>query len=116
MADGIPILFINEPIFLSQGKIQISGIISSTHAGLMTNIANCLIHLVRKIVGLCLDEWNLVSPGEFTNSAIHMSPRGSQQLASEIEDAILSLRSPDSYANVLLIFFLGTDLSIIFYW
>jgi hypothetical protein len=41
-----------------------------------------------------LDEWDLVPPSEFTNSAIHMSPQGTQQLASQIENALRSLQKP----------------------
>jgi lysophospholipase L1-like esterase len=42
----------------------------------------------------CLDEWNLVSADEFTNSAIHMTPAGTRQLAEKLEDAIRSLDVP----------------------
>jgi hypothetical protein len=40
----------------------------------------------------CLDEWNLVPAAEFTNSAIHMTSFGTQQLASQLEDAIQAVQ------------------------
>src|SRR4030066_411121 len=42
----------------------------------------------------CLDEWDLVSSDDFTNSAIHMNPLGTQQLASQLEEAMKSLLEP----------------------
>jgi hypothetical protein len=36
----------------------------------------------------CLDLWDLVQPGEFTNSAIHMNPAGEGQLAQNVIEAL----------------------------
>jgi hypothetical protein len=94
MADGVPILFINEPIFLSQGEnsdIRYNFFYPRWAYDQYRQLFNSYCIENR---WLCLDEWNLVSPSEFTNSAIHMSPQGTQQLASQIEDAILSIEKP----------------------
>lgn len=94
MADGVPLIFVNEPIYLSHGE----------NSDIRYNFFyprwaydqyRQLFEEFCQINGFqCLDEWDLVSPNEFTNSAIHMSPLGTQKLASQIEDALQSLHKP----------------------
>ena len=38
-----------------------------------------------------LDLWDAIPPNEFTNSAVHLSTRGSQQFADKLWQAILDL-------------------------
>ncbi len=90
MAGKVPIVFVNEPIYLSQGE----------HSDIRYNFfyPRWAYDQYRRILAeaclqngwQCLDAWDLVAAAEFTNSAIHMSPAGTQQLASEIEKAIIT--------------------------
>ncbi len=85
LADEVPILFVNEPIYLSQGKnsdIRYNFFYPRWAYDQFRQLFNqmCLVNHWQ-----CLDVWNLVSPSEFTNSAIHMTPQGNQALATEIE-------------------------------
>ena len=41
-----------------------------------------------------LDLWNIVSPIEFTNSAIHMTPTGESVLTNDLEKYILQQSCP----------------------
>ena len=94
MAGNIPILYVNEPIYISHGE----------NSDIRYNFfyPDWAYNQYRQIFAQkcqienwhCLDEWDLVPPNEFTNSAIHMSPFGTQTLASELENAILSLSNP----------------------
>ena len=40
-----------------------------------------------------VDAWNLVSPSEFTNSAIHMGPNGVAKLADRLIKPLLAITS-----------------------
>jgi hypothetical protein len=37
------------------------------------------------------DMWDIVPATEFTNSAIHLTPRGTSQFASQVVEAILEI-------------------------
>jgi hypothetical protein len=94
MLNGKPIINVNEPIYISHGEnsdIRYNFFYPRWaydqyrqlfHESCIQNGWNCL------------DVWNLVSPNEFTNSAIHMTPLGTQQLARQVEAAIQSLQKP----------------------
>ena len=94
MTGNIPILYVNEPIYISHGE----------NSDIRYNFfyPRWAYDQYRQLFAdscstggwHCLDEWNLVPPDEFTNSAIHMSPLGTQTLAFVLEHAILSLTSP----------------------
>ncbi len=94
MAGNIPIIYVNEPIYISHGEnsdIRYNFFYPrwayDQYRQLFTE--TCLTRRFH-----CLDEWNLVPPDEFTNSAIHMSHFGTKTLANELEKAILSLSNP----------------------
>jgi hypothetical protein len=91
---NVPILFVNEPIYLSRGQnsdIRYNFFYPRWAYDQYRQIFN---ELCLKNTWLCLDEWNLVSSSEFTNSAIHMTPNATRLLASKIENAILSQVDP----------------------
>ncbi|MGB9668861.1 MAG: hypothetical protein ACPL0B_00615, partial [Anaerolineales bacterium] len=88
LANPIPVIFINEPIFISHGK----------NSNLRYNFyyprwayddfrlqfaEQCQNHQWN-----CWDIWNLIPPQEFTNTAIHMTPNGTQQTANWIANQI----------------------------
>ncbi|GAB4578110.1 MAG: hypothetical protein Fur0022_08430 [Anaerolineales bacterium] len=88
IAGEIPILLVNEPIFLSTGKnsdIRYNfyyprWAYDQYRALLAADMAQRGAHY--------LDLWNAIPNAEFTNTAIHLSPTGSQQLAEEILSAL----------------------------
>jgi len=91
---NIPILYVNEPIYISHGEnsdIRYNFFYPRWAYDQYRQLfaETCSIGRWH-----CLDEWDLVPPDEFTNSAIHMSPLGTQTLASELEHEILSLTNP----------------------
>jgi hypothetical protein len=90
----VPVIFVNEPIFISQGQnsdIRYNFFYPRWAYDQYRVIINGLCQAKS---WQCLDEWNLVPSYEFTNSSIHMSPRGTNLLASEISKSILSMVNP----------------------
>ena len=94
LSGDVPVIYVNEPIYLSNGE----------NSDLRYNFFyprwaydqyRLLFSQICQSKGWqCLDEWNLVPPNEFTNSAIHMTSHGTQLLASEIDKIILSQSDP----------------------
>jgi hypothetical protein len=94
MANGVPILYVNEPIYISTGEnsdIRYNFFYPRWAYDQYRMIFN---EFCQQNEFQCVDLWNLVSSNEFTNSAIHMTPLGTQQLASQLESAIRSLQKP----------------------
>ena len=94
IASGTPILFVNEPIYISQGN----------HSDIRYNFfypkwaydqyRTLMVNLAQVKGWNYLDVWNLIPPGEFTNSAIHVSPQGEDLLAKKVGAAILEIANP----------------------
>jgi len=91
MAKNIPIIFINEPMFISQGK--------NSHIRYNFYYPRWAYDDYREILEQemllnnwkYLDAWDSISGIEFTNSAVHLSPNGSQEFAQLIKKAIQEL-------------------------
>ncbi|MFZ6027731.1 MAG: hypothetical protein ACOYYS_08455 [Chloroflexota bacterium] len=84
MAGEVPILFVNEPIYRSQGQnsdIRYNFFYPrwAYDAYRQQFSARCQAHNWR-----CLDAWDLVPAGEFSNSAIHRTPAGENLLAGRL--------------------------------
>jgi hypothetical protein len=94
IADKVPVIFVNEPIYLSHGENSDIRYNFFYPRWAYDQYRQLFINLCKSRNWLCLDEWNLVPAGEFTNSAIHMTPAGTEMLAIEIEKVILSLSLP----------------------
>lgn len=94
MAGNVPILFVNEPIYISNGENSDIRYNFFYPKWAYDQYRQLMVETCRNENWLYLDEWNLVPPAEFTNSAIHMSPIGTQLLASELLKSILSISNP----------------------
>jgi hypothetical protein len=91
MAGEIPVLIINEPMFVSQGEnsaIRYNFFYPrwayDDYRELMRAYSAAQDWHYR-------DLWNAIPNPEFTNSAVHLSPEGSELLAQLIADAILEI-------------------------
>lgn len=90
-AGSVPILFVNEPMFIADGK----------NSNLRYNFYfprwayddyRRLWNAEAEAQGWAhVDLWNLVPPEEFTNSAVHMTPAGEGQLAKALLPALAKL-------------------------
>jgi hypothetical protein len=91
LADRVPILFANEPIYLASG----------TNSNLRYNFfyprwafdqyRETFFARARQKGWRYLDAWDLVPPTEFTNSSIHLSPAGESQFAEQLAHAIIQV-------------------------
>ncbi|HEX9092184.1 MAG TPA: hypothetical protein VF831_11885, partial [Anaerolineales bacterium] len=94
MVDSVPVIFVNEPIYISRGQnseVRYNFFYPQWAYDQYRQIFSSACH---QNGWQCLDEWNLVPGAEFTNSAIHMTPAGTQMLATRLQEAILSLHLP----------------------
>lgn len=94
LSGKVPILFVNEPIYLSHGENSDIRYNFFYPRWAYDQYREIFSQTCRAEGWQCLDEWDLVPSAEFTNSAIHMSPRGTDSLADEIGKAILNQTLP----------------------
>jgi hypothetical protein len=92
-AGTAPILLVNEPIFISDGKN------SDVRYNLLyprwayDDYRRLLAEQSQRQGWAYLDVWDLIPASEFTNSIVHLTPAGSQQLADKIGAQLLPLLS-----------------------
>ena len=89
MAGDVPLWIVNEPVFLSSGL----------NSGIRYNFfyprwaydqyRTMLADWCRAQTLVCHDFWDLVPAAEFSNSAIHRTPRGEAMLGDALEALIL---------------------------
>jgi hypothetical protein len=91
MAGNIPIMFVNEPIYLSHGENSDIRYNFFYPRWAYDQYRQLLTQTCQQKGWFFLDEWNLVPPSEFTNSAIHLTPFGSQMLAEQVANAVLTI-------------------------
>lgn len=91
LARDVPILLVNEPMFISQGK--------NSHIRYNFYYPRWAYDDYRSLMQSAsqqngwrfVDLWDLAPPGEFTNSAVHLSPTGSRLLAERLSPEIVEL-------------------------
>jgi hypothetical protein len=94
MVGDLPIIFVNEPVYISQGENSDIRYNFFYPRWAYDQYRVLLAQICQENEWQCMDEWNLVPASEFTNSAIHMTPSGTQLLASRLEYAIKTLHQP----------------------
>ena len=94
LAGDIPVLLINEPMFISQGAnsdLRYNFFYPRwVYDAYRTTLSNMAIEQDWHY----LDLWDSVAAEEFTNSAVHMSPAGTRQFAEQVGFEILKLNQP----------------------
>jgi hypothetical protein len=83
-AGDVPILFVNEPIFVADGANSDVRYNFFYPRWAYDEYQLLWNELMRRNGWAHLNLWNLVAPDEFTNSAVHLSPAGSAQLAEAV--------------------------------
>jgi len=89
LAGDTPVLIVNEPIFISSGE--------NSHIRYNFFYPRWAYDQYRQWMAerstsqgwYYQDDWDIIPPDEFTNSAVHLSPTGSRLLAGRIAQAIL---------------------------
>jgi hypothetical protein len=93
MTGDVPILLVNEPMFISNGKNSDIRYNFYYPRWAYDNYRKIILSQCQAHNWHCLDLWDSISPSEFTNSAVHLSTQGSVQLAQYIGEAILQFAS-----------------------
>jgi hypothetical protein len=91
MAGDTPVLIINEPVFISQGKNSDIRYNFYYPRWAFDSYRVLLQGLAQENHWNFIDLWDLIPPSDFTNTAIHLSPRGSELYARSVLQAILDL-------------------------
>jgi hypothetical protein len=92
MAGNTPIMFINEPMFISQGENSDIRYNFFYPRWAYDDYRLLMVEASLKNGWIYLDMWDTIDASEFTNSAIHLSPEGTRQFAYAIGQAILNNR------------------------
>lgn len=90
-AGRLPVLIVNEPMFISGGK--------NSHLRYNSFYPRWAYDAYRDQLGVqarangwrYLDLWDSIAPQEFTNTPVHLTPKGSSQLAERVGAAILGI-------------------------
>jgi hypothetical protein len=94
MSGNVPILYVNEPIYISHGENSDIRYNFFYPKWAYDQYRELIAGTCQKYSWQYLDEWNLVPANEFSNSAIHMTPKGTKMLATILEQSILSPTNP----------------------
>lgn len=89
-----PVLLINEPVFISQGKNSDLRYNFYYPRWAYDAYRDMLVRIASEQGWQYIDLWNRIDSKEFTNSAVHMSPAGTQELARLIGSAIQDSKQP----------------------
>jgi hypothetical protein len=90
LAGNTPILFINEPMFISHGENSDTRYNFFYPRWAYDDYRNLMEETSIENGWQYIDMWDTIDPSEFTNSAVHLSPEGTRQFAQAIGQAILS--------------------------
>ncbi len=95
IAGETPILLVNEPMLVSQGENSDLRYNFFYPRWVYDDYRQLLSKLALEQNWHYLDLWDSIPADEFTNSAVHLSPAGSQQYADLLSQAILDLVQSD---------------------
>ncbi len=84
IAGNVPVLIINEPIFISQGKNS-----DLRYDFFYPRWAYDAYRELLRARGI-IDYWNLVPADQFTDSAVHVTPQGSRLLAERVGEVMMN--------------------------
>ncbi|MCB9135738.1 MAG: hypothetical protein H6636_09945 [Anaerolineales bacterium] len=88
LAGDIPLLIVNEPMFVSTGENSDIRYNFYYPRWAYDQYRALLAADMAQRGSLYLDLWNTIPNTEFTNTAIHLTPTGSQQLAQKLRDIL----------------------------
>ena len=88
MAGSVPILLVNEPMLVSQGANSDLRYNFFYPRWVYDRYRSQLSQIVQARDWQSLDLWDMIPPGQFTNSAIHLTPGGEEMLANKIQASL----------------------------
>jgi hypothetical protein len=94
-----PILLINEPIFISRGVNSNLRYDFFYPRWLFDRFRELMAAQSQSNGWAYLDLWNIIPASEFTDSAVHLTPAGSSQLAGRVGAALLQIANRELNAR-----------------
>jgi hypothetical protein len=94
VAGQTPVILINEPIFISSGVNSDLRYDFFYPRWAYDAYRDLMAEQVRANGWNYTDLWNIISPDQFTDSAVHVTPRGSKQLADRVGEIMMGRPSP----------------------
>lgn len=91
MAGEIPVLIVNEPMFISQGENSDLRYNFYYPRWVYDEYRELMAEQSDQKGWIYSDMWDIIPPSEFTNSAIHMSPEGVRIFAEKLMHVITQL-------------------------
>lgn len=91
LAGEVPVFFINEPVFISSGENSDIRYNFYYPRWAYDDYRVFMASQAKEQDWQYLDLWDAVDPGEFTNSAVHLSPAGQLEMARRVGEAILEM-------------------------
>jgi hypothetical protein len=91
IAAGVPLLLVNEPMFISQGQNSNLRYNFYYPRWAYDDYRQIMQEVSRAHGWQYLDAWNSIPSIEFTNSAVHMTPGGTRLFAQQLAQAILQI-------------------------
>jgi lysophospholipase L1-like esterase len=91
LAGDVPVLIVNEPIFISDGQNSRLRYNAWYPRWAYDGYRELLLEVTAERDWPYLDLWDRISPSEFTDSPVHLTPSGTRQLAELLVGDILQL-------------------------
>lgn len=88
-AGEVPVLIVNEPVFVSHGENSDIRYNFYYPRWVYDQYLQFMAEYSQSLGWLYLDLWDAVPSSEFSNTAIHLTPNGSQLLASIVGEALI---------------------------
>jgi hypothetical protein len=91
LSGNVPVLIVNEPIFISRGKNSDLRYNSFYPRWAYDEYRAMLQTQAAESQWQYLDLWNVIAPGEFTDTPVHLTPKGTRQYAQLVSAEILNV-------------------------
>ncbi len=94
MSAGLPVLFVNQPIFVATGKNSDKRYNALNPRWAYDQYRRIISSRMKANGWAYVDLWNVAPPKEFTDYELHLSPRGEQLMAQGMQDSIEKMACP----------------------
>ncbi len=88
---SVPVVFVNEPIFISAGKNSDARYNFFYPKWAYDDFRVIVAAQMKTKNWRYVDVWNMIAPNEFTNSAVHVTPNASRAVAAKVGEEILRI-------------------------
>jgi hypothetical protein len=92
MAGDVPLLIVNEPMFISSGRNSDLRYNSFYPRWAYDQYRKLLQETAAANNWRYLDLWDSIPPGEFSDTPVHLTPVGSRQMSAHLSEEILNLK------------------------